>query len=132
MKKLFLFSMLLIGSASLTSCYEFSREQKIKDYQADGKAILIKAENSKKALVEQAKAENESATLQAEAKIKIATATATAEIERAKGTAKAYDIIATSLRNNPELTRYLQIEAVKYNKNTVYVPTESGLQILAK
>lgn len=116
---------------SLTSCYEFSREQKYKDAENDGKSVLIEAQSSRKALIETAKAENESATLKAEAMIKIAKAQAAAEVERAKGVAAANKIIGNSLQGNSEYLKYLQIEAIKYSKGSkVYIPTEAGLPIL--
>lgn len=118
---------------SLSSCWEFNRQQKIKDARAAGEAILVEAENSKKAMIEQAKAENESATLQAEAKIKIAKAEANAEIERAKGVAEANKIIGESLKGNNEYLRYLQIDAIKGAKGEkIYIPTEAGLPIIER
>jgi regulator of protease activity HflC (stomatin/prohibitin superfamily) len=116
---------------SFTSCYDFSREQALKDAENKGKATLVESENSKKALIEQAKAENESATLQAEAKVKIAKAEAQAEIERAKGVAEANKIIGESLRGNNEYLRYLQIDAIRGSKGEkIYIPTEAGLPII--
>lgn len=130
MKKLHLFAILL-ASISLTSCYEFSREQKYKDAENNGKSILVEAQSSRKALVETARAENESSTLKAQAMIKIATAEANAEIERAKGVAEANRIIGNSLQGNSEYLKYLQIEAIKNSKGSkVYIPTEAGLPIL--
>lgn len=121
----------LVAFASMTSCYDFSREQRLKNAENDGKATLLEAENSKKALIEQAKAENESATLQAEARIKIAKAEAQAEIERAKGVAEANKIIGESLKGNNEYLKYLQIDAIRNSKGQrIYVPTEAGLPIL--
>lgn len=103
----------------------------MKDADANGRATLLEAENSKKALIEQAKAENESATLQAEAKIKIAKAQAQAEIERAKGVAEANLIIGNSLKGNDIYLRYLQIDAIKTAKGEkIYIPTEANLPIL--
>ncbi|WP_282638110.1 hypothetical protein [Sphingobacterium thalpophilum] len=101
---------------SFASCYDFSREQRLKDAENKGRATLLESENSKKALIEQAKAENESATLQAEAKVKIAKAEAQAEIERAKGVAEANKIIGESLKGNNEYLRYLQIDAIRGSK----------------
>lgn len=115
---------------SFTSCYEFNRQQRYKDAENRGKSTLIEAESSKKAMIEQAKAENESATLQAEARIKIAKAEAQAEIERAYGVAKANEIIGESLKGGKEYLKYLQIEAIKQARGTVYIPTEAGLPIL--
>ncbi|OLX60112.1 hypothetical protein DB99_07995 [Salmonella enterica subsp. enterica serovar Heidelberg] len=56
---------------------------------------------------------------------------ADAEIERAKGVAKANQIIGDSLRNNEEYLRYLWIDGLQQNKSQViYVPTEANLPIL--
>ena len=122
---------LLVVAFSLTSCWDFNREQEYKDAENKGKSILVQAESEKKAMIEQAKAENESATLQAEARIKIAKAEAQAEIERAYGVAKANEIIGKSLQGNSEYLRYLQIDAIKNSKGSkVYIPTEAGLPIL--
>lgn len=129
-KSLNIFAVILL-SFSLTSCWDFNREQMMKDAEANGKAVLLEAESSKKALIETAKAENESATLQAEAKIKIAKAEAQAEIERAYGVAKANEIIGNSLKGNSEYLKYLQIDAIKNSEgDKVYIPTEAGLPII--
>lgn len=116
---------------SMTSCYDFYRQQDFKDAENEGKSILVKAESEKKALIEQAKAENEAATLQAEAKIKIAKAESQAEIERAYGVAKANEIIGQSLKGNTEYLRYLMIQSLGNSKGErIYIPTEAGLPIL--
>lgn len=123
--------LLLVGSLTLTSCWEFNRNQKYKDAENDGKSILIEAQSSRKALVETARAENESAELKAQAMIKIATAQAKAEVERAKGVAEANRIVGKSLEGNSNYLRYLQIQAIKESKGSkVYIPTEAGLPIL--
>lgn len=123
--------LLLAGSLTLTSCWEFNRNQKYKDAENDGKSILIEAQSSRKALVETARAENESAELKAQAMIKIATAQAKAEVERAKGVAEANRIVGKSLEGNSNYLRYLQIQAIKESKGSkVYIPTEAGLPIL--
>lgn len=123
--------LLLAMAITLTSCYDFSREQKFKDAENNGKAILVEAQNSRKAMIETAKAQNESATLKAESMVKIARAQAMAEVERAKGVAEANKIIGNSLQGNDDYLRYLQIEAIKESKgDKVYIPTEAGLPIL--
>lgn len=128
MKKVFL---LLITVLSMSSCWEFNRQQAYKDAENRGKSTLIEAESSKKAMIEQAKAENESATLQAEAKIKIAKAEAQAEIERAKGVAEANRIIGASMKGNREYLEYLKINAINTGKgDKIYIPTEAGIPIL--
>lgn len=124
-----LLSVLII--TSLTSCWDFNREQNFKDAENEGKSILIKAESEKRALIEQAKAENEAATLQAESKVKIAKAEAQAEIERAYGVAKANEIIGKSLQGNSEYLKYLMIQGLNNGKGErIYIPTEAGLPIL--
>ena len=130
MKKVQLLLIAII-TMSLTSCYDFNREQDFKDAENKGKSILIQAESEKKALIEQAKAENEAATLQAEAKIKIAKAEAQAEIERAKGVAEANKIIGESLKGGNEYLKYLMIQGLNNGKGErIYIPTEAGLPIL--
>lgn len=130
MKKLNLI-MLLIVAFSVTSCWDFNREQEYKDAENRGKSTLIEAESSKKAMIETAKAENESATLQAEARIKIAKAQAQAEIERAYGVAKANEIIGNSLKGSSEYLKYLMIQGLNDSKGErIYIPTEAGLPIL--
>ncbi len=127
MKYLFLAVVLL----TMTSCWEFNRQQAFKDAENRGRSTLVEAESSKKAMIEQAKAENESATLQAEAKIKIAKAEAQAEIERAKGVAEANTIIGASMKGNKEYLEYLKINALQTGKgDKIYIPTEAGIPIL--
>jgi len=131
MKAVRLFLLMALVLTSLTSCWDFNREQEYKDAENRGKSTLIEAESSKKAMIKQAKAENESATLQAEARIKIAKAEAQAEIERAYGIAKANEIIGKSLKGNSDYLKYLQIDAIKNSTgDKVYIPTEAGLPIL--
>ena len=123
--------LITLAMLTLTSCWDFNREQVFKDAENEGKSILIKAENEKKAMIEQAKAENESATLQAEAKIKIAKAEAQAEIERAKGVAEANRIIGESMKGNREYLEYLKINSIITGKgDRIYIPTEAGIPIL--
>ena len=131
MKKLIYSLALVAFTTSLTSCYDFNRQQRELDAASEGKAILLSAESSKKAMIEEAKAKNESATLEAEAKIKIARAEAQAEIERARGVAEANRIIGQSLKGNDLYLRYLQIDAIKNSKgDKIYIPTEASLPIL--
>lgn len=131
MKKVFFMAVITAMLLSLTSCWEFNRQQRMKNAEAEGKAILLQAEHEKKAMIEQAKAENESATLQAEAKIKIAKAEAQAEIERARGVAEANKIIGESLKDNDEYLKYLMIQGLNEGQGErIYIPTEAGLPIL--
>lgn len=88
--------------------------------EMSGKAELANAEYSKKVAVETAKAKNESAKYEAEA-----------EITRAHGVAKANAIIGQSLKNNEDYLKYLWINQLENNKNSVvYIPTEANLPIL--
>lgn len=67
----------------------------------------------------------------AQSKLEAAKSLALAEIERAKGVAKANQIIGESLKNNDAYLRYLWIQGLQdKDNNTIYVPTEAGLPIL--
>lgn len=88
----------------------------------EGQAELAKADFSKKVAVQEAQAHLDSATL-----------LAGAEVERAKGVAKANEIIGSSLKGNDEYLRYLWIIDVAgkdTQKTVVYVPTEANIPIL--
>ena len=85
-----------------------------------GKAELAKADWNRQIAVREAKAKLQSASLLAQA-----------EVERAKGVAKANNIIGQSLNNNEAYLRYLWIENLQNEHNQViYVPTEANLPIL--
>ncbi len=85
-----------------------------------GKARLAEAESSKQIATTEAHAKMESAKLLAEA-----------EVERAKGVARANQIIGESLKDNEAYLRYLWIQGLQEGKNEViYVPTEANLPIL--
>ena len=94
------------------------KSYKVWSKEMDGKATLAEQEWTKKVQIEQAKAEKESAKLKAEA-----------EVERAKGIAKANEIISTSIT-----TEYIQYKFVEGlndgNTEVIYVPTESNLPVL--
>jgi regulator of protease activity HflC (stomatin/prohibitin superfamily) len=84
-----------------------------------GKAALMEAESTRQVKVLEAKAKKDSATLEAEA-----------EVERAKGVAKANEIIGNSLKGNDEYLRYLYITGLQEQdgkggeKTVVYIPTD--------
>lgn len=85
-----------------------------------GKAALARATQDRQISVQEALAKKEAAISLADA-----------EVERAKGVAKANQIIGDSLRNNEEYLRYLWIDGLQQNKSQViYVPTEANLPIL--
>lgn len=114
----------VIVSMAVMPTYRIYKQNK------QGEANLRQQEWEKKILIEQAKAQNESATLNAEATIKQETAKAQSEVIRAKGVAEANTIIANSLQGNEAYLRYLWIDKLSDNDNTIYVPTEAGLPIL--
>lgn len=89
MKKVFFTLAIIIATASLTSCREYSREQDRLDKESEGKGDLLKAESTKKVKIEQAKADLESAKMDAETKITKAEASAKARLINAEASAKA-------------------------------------------
>lgn len=116
---------------TLTSCYEFRRNQHFKDAENNGKSALIEATSSKQVQIEDARGLAEASELKAKSMINIAKAEAQAEIEKAKGVAEANKIIGESMKGNREYLEYLKIEALKNGKFTkVYIPTEANVPIL--
>jgi len=120
---IFIVAIIVVSMAVMPTYRIYSQDKQ-------GQANLRQQEWEKKILIEQAKAQNESATLQAEALIKQETAKSEAEVIRAKGVAQANAIIADSLKGNESYLRYLWIDKLADNTNTIYVPTEAGLPIL--
>lgn len=106
---------LLIGGAF--GCKEYARYQGRQDARND----LIRAESTRKIKVEEARAADLSADL-----------LASAEIKRARGVAKANEIIANTI--TPAYLRYYYIsqlsEVEHLGGKIIYVPTEAGLPIL--
>lgn len=85
-----------------------------------GEAELANADYSRQVTVREAQAKKDSAVLLAEA-----------EVERAKGVAKANQIIGDSLKDNEAYLRYLFVNNLADTKDQViYVPTEANLPIL--
>lgn len=85
-----------------------------------GEAELANADYSRQVAVREAQAKKDSATLLAEA-----------EVERARGVAKANQIIGDSLKDNEAYLRYLFVNNLADTKDQViYVPTEANLPIL--
>ena len=125
------FVVLAVVALSLTSCWDFNRRQDFLNAENKGKSILIEAESSKKARIEEAKAEKESAELLGEAREIEAKAQARAEVARAHGVAEANRIIGESLKGNNEYLKYLQIDAIRNGTgDKIYIPTEAGIPIL--
>jgi septal ring-binding cell division protein DamX len=133
MKKLTIILSLILALGT-TSCYDFDREQQEKDAVTDGKSILFKAEFSKKAKVEQAKADFESAKLEAETRLIEAEANAKTRLIEATSKSKAIEVVGNALKNNPEYLKFQMIEGMYRYKTqkTVYVPTEANLPIILK
>lgn len=130
MKKVLFLLTMVVMTAGLSGCWQFSRDQAEKDAESKGRQILLEAESSKKAMIEEAKAKQESSLLDAETKVTIAKAEALAEVERAKGVAQANQIIGESLQGNEGYLRYLWIMSLKDgNSERIYIPTEAGLPI---
>jgi hypothetical protein len=85
-----------------------------------GRASLAKAEQDRQIKVAEARAKMESAKFESDA-----------EIERARGVAKANEIIGDSLKGNDAYLRYLWIQGLNdATGETIYVPTEANLPIL--
>jgi regulator of protease activity HflC (stomatin/prohibitin superfamily) len=122
----------LLVALGLTSCYDFSREQDEKDAVTAGKCILFKAESSKKAKVEQAKADYESAKLEADTRIIEAEASAKTKMIEANAKAKAIQVVGDALRTNQDYLKFQMIEGMYRYKSdkTVYIPTEANLPII--
>ena len=133
MKKLTITLVLLIA-LGMTSCYDFDREQQEKDAVTAGKSILFKAEFSKKAKVEQAKADFESAKLEADTRLIEAEANAKSKLIEANAKSKAIEVVGNALKSNPEYLKFQMIEGMyKYKSDkTIYVPTEANLPIILK
>ncbi len=105
---------LLFGTRALFSKYSIWSQQQ------EGRAELAKAEYSRQIIVREAQAKRDASVMLAQA-----------EVERAKGVAKANQIIGSSLKQNEEYLRYLWINNLQNEKNQViYVPTETNLPIL--
>lgn len=93
---------------------------KVYEQDLEGQAELARATANRKIAIQEAEAKKEAATSLAQA-----------EIERAKGVAKANEIIGESLKSNEAYLRWLWIEGLKTNdQQVVYIPTEAGLPIL--
>ena len=109
---------LIIGTVVALAMWAMPR---YKLYRQDlvGQANLRQQEWEKRITVESARAKKDSAVLEAEA-----------EVERARGVAKANEIIAGSLQGNEAYLRYLWIDKLSDNQNVIYVPTEAGLPLL--
>lgn len=84
-----------------------------------GRAELAKANQNRQIAVTEAQAKEESAKFLAQC-----------EVERAKGVAKANEIIGLSLKGNEAYLHYLWIQELANSGHVIYVPTEANLPIL--
>lgn len=85
-----------------------------------GQAELVRAEQNRRIAVQEAQAKMDAAKL-----------LAAAEVERAKGVAEANKIIGDSLKDNEAYLRYLWVQSLQSNGQTVvYIPTEANVPIL--
>ncbi len=85
-----------------------------------GEAILAHAQASREVKVAEAKAVMESSVYLAQA-----------DTTRARGIARANQIIGTSLKSNKEYLNWLFINNLTENQNDViYIPTEAGIPIM--
>nr|BFD33766.1 hypothetical protein GTC16762_33850 [Pigmentibacter ruber] len=110
---------ILLGSILTCSCNYFPPYY-VWQQEKEGEAELARATANRKIKV-----------LEAEAKKEAAISEALAEVERAKGVAKANEIIGNSLKNNESYLRYLWISNLNgNNKEVIYIPTEANLPIL--
>lgn len=101
---------------SLWGCPHYN----VYEQQKHGEAELARASSNRMIKVQEAEAIKESASKLAEA-----------EVERAKGVAKANEIIGSSLKGNADYLRYLWIQALHEKENQIiYVPTEANIPIM--
>lgn len=84
-----------------------------------GEAELNRASSNRKIAIQEAEAKREAAAM-----------LAGAEVERAKGVAKANEIIGASLKENEGYLRYLWIQEMGSAGHVIYIPTEAGMPIL--
>ena len=121
------------ATMSLTSCYDFNRQQNQLDAESNGKSILLEAESSKKAMIEEAKAKSASSIMASEARLKVAELDALATIKIAEAEAIAIQKVGSAITVNPEYIKYLQVQAIKGNKGEkFFIPTEANVPILIK
>lgn len=123
------FLIVIASMFSLTSCYDFNRDQAEKDAESKGKQTLLEAESSKKAAIEEAKAKLESAKLEAETRVVNATSSAKARQINAEAEAKAIETVSKAIKGNPDFLTYKQIDALGKGKS-VFVATEGNMPII--
>ncbi len=109
-------SIIVVVTATMAGCPQYN----VYEQRTQGEAELQRANYSKQVAVQEAQAKMDAAKL-----------LAAAEVERAKGVAKANQIIGDSLHNNEDYLRYLFVNNLEHTKNQViYIPTEANMPIL--
>lgn len=110
------FAIAVVVTASMAGCPQYN----VYEQRTAGEAELQRANYSKQVAVQEAQAKMDAAKL-----------LAAAEVERAKGVAKANQIIGDSLHNNEDYLRYLFVNNLEHTQNQViYIPTEANMPIL--
>lgn len=103
----------LFSLLALTSCNDYMRDQDQKDAQSEGKSILMKAEYSKRADIEEAKANAKSTVIEAEA-------------ER-----KWINIMSDALGSKENYLTYMKYKMMYSGKgNKYFVATEANLPLM--
>lgn len=110
----------IVAILSIGGCMAGMPLYNVYEQRLKGEAELAKANFSKQVMVQEAQAKMDAASM-----------LANAEVERAKGVAKANQIIGDSLKNNEDYLRYLFVNNLEHTQNQViYIPTEANLPIL--
>lgn len=138
MKKVILSVSVVIMAITLTSCNDYQRQQAQLDAESHGKEILLEAESSKKAKIEDAKADLESAKLNAEkaillaqSKIKQAEANAQATVINAKAEQQRINIMKEALGGQENYLTFMKYQMMYSGKgNKYFVATEASLPIM--
>jgi regulator of protease activity HflC (stomatin/prohibitin superfamily) len=138
MKKTILSVAVVIMTITLTSCNDYQRQQAQLDAESHGKEILLEAESSKKAKIEDAKADLESAKLNAEksillaqARIKQAEANGYATVINAQAELKRIEIMKNALGGTDNYMTFMKYQMMYSGKgNKYFVATEASLPVM--
>jgi regulator of protease activity HflC (stomatin/prohibitin superfamily) len=138
MKKTILSVAVVIMTITLTSCNDYQRQQAQLDAESHGKEILLEAESSKKAKIEDAKADLESAKLNAEksillaqARIKQAEANGYATVINAQAELKRIEIMKSALGGTDNYMTFMKYQMMYSGKgNKYFVATEASLPVM--
>jgi hypothetical protein len=138
MKKTILSVSVVIMTITLTSCNDYQRQQAQLDAESHGKEILLEAESSKKAKIEDAKADLESAKLNSEksillakSRIQQAEANAQATIINAQAEQKRIEIMKNALGGTDNYITFMKYQMMYSGKgNKYFVATEASLPLM--